>query len=382
MEKTAYTQPDVRLPGEKSGPLQGKTFAVKDVFHVKGTASTAGNPDWLRTHPPASTTAPALEILLKAGASIQGLTVTDELMYSLHGENAHYGTPLNPLAPESIPGGSSSGSASAAASGDCDFAVGTDTGGSIRIPAAYCGLYGLRPTHGRISTAGLIPLAPSFDTIGLLSPDFDTLQQAASLFYPQTDEGPTDVYFLEEAWELAEDKQIMDQLDPLPVKSGGLSLAHLQETFRVVQAAEIWEQHGTWVTEHAPAFGPGIKERFEAASRISAAEAAEAVAERNALREQLQQLAAGSILVIPTAPGPAPAKNLPPVQVDDIRTRSLRLCAIAGIGGLPQLTIPIKSAGRRISFSVIGAPGSENSLFSWVGKHISNDEQRLSVSLL
>lgn len=381
MEKTAYTQPDVHIAGERSGPLKGKTFAVKDVFHVEGIVSTAGSPDWLRTHPPATTTAPALDILLKAGASLQGLTVTDELMYSLHGENMHYGTPLNPLSPDSIPGGSSSGSASAAASGDCDFAVGTDTGGSIRIPAAYCGLYGLRPTHGRISTAGLIPLAPSFDTVGFLSRDFDTLQQAASLFYPEAEEEPADVYLLQEAWDLAEDQQIISDLAPLPARSGGLSLPHLQETFRIVQAAEIWKQHGSWVTQHQPAFGPGIKERFDAASLISNEEAAEAIAERNELRDQLHQLIGQSVMIIPTAPGPAPAKNLSPEQVDQIRSRSLQLCAIAGIGGLPQLTIPVTSAGRRISVSVIGAPGSEGSLFNWVRKHISNDEQRLSILL-
>lgn len=170
----------------QSGPLSGLSFAVKDVFDIKGNTSGAGNPDWLRTHPPAESTAPALLALLQRGAALEGTTQTDELMYSLNGENAHYGTPINPVAPDRIPGGSSSGSAVAAAAGLVDFAIGTDTGGSIRIPSSYCGLYGFRPTHGAVSTEGLIPLAHSFDTVGWMSRDVNILLKTGCVLLKKT----------------------------------------------------------------------------------------------------------------------------------------------------------------------------------------------------
>ena len=140
----------VTLPGSETGPLATLSLAVKDVFHIKGHPTGAGNPDWLRTHPVAGTTAPAVQRLLDAGAHIVGKTHTDELAYSLNGENVHYGTPVNPNAAGRIPGGSSSGSAAAVAGGLVDFAIGTDCGGSVRLPASYCGIFGFRPTHGRI----------------------------------------------------------------------------------------------------------------------------------------------------------------------------------------------------------------------------------------
>ncbi len=100
-----------------------------------------------------------------------GKAITDELTYSLNGENIHYGTPVNPKAPGRIPGGSSSGSAVAVAGELADFALGTDCGGSVRAPASFCGIYGMRPSHGRISTAGVFRLAPRFDTVGWFARD-------------------------------------------------------------------------------------------------------------------------------------------------------------------------------------------------------------------
>ena len=157
---------DIRIPEAATGPLEGLTFAVKDNFDIKGHVTGAGNPDWLRSHEPAASTAPAVQMLLEAGASLVNKTIMDELAFSLNGENIHYGTPVNPAAPNRIPGGSSSGSASATAGRLVDFALGTDTSGSVRVPASYCGLFGIRTTHGAISTQGVVPLAPSFDTVG------------------------------------------------------------------------------------------------------------------------------------------------------------------------------------------------------------------------
>ncbi|MFZ0888721.1 MAG: amidase family protein, partial [Candidatus Binataceae bacterium] len=165
----------LRIEGARGGPLAGLTFAAKDLFDVAGYACCFGNPDWLRTHAPARRSAPAIRMLLAAGATLVGKTLTDELAFSVAGENIHYGTPLNPRAPERTCGGSSCGSASAVAGALVDFALGTDTGGSVRVPAAFCGLYGMRPSHGRVPIEGVIAHVPSADTVGWMAPDAEML---------------------------------------------------------------------------------------------------------------------------------------------------------------------------------------------------------------
>ncbi len=148
------------LAATGEGPLSGLTFVVKDIIDVAGHRTGCGNPTWLATHPPATVHAVCVEQLLAAGGRAVGKTISDEIAFSLLGENHFYGTPLNPAAPDRIPGGSSSGSASAVACGLADFALGTDTGGSVRVPASNCGLWGLRPSHGFVSVAGVMPFAP------------------------------------------------------------------------------------------------------------------------------------------------------------------------------------------------------------------------------
>ena len=141
---------EVIWPGAPEGPLKGLPFAAKDIYDIAGHVTGCGNPDWLATHPPATSHAAPVVRLLAAGAELVGKTITDELAYSLNGQNFHYGTPLNGNAPGRIPCGSSSGSAAAVAGGAVDFALGSDTGGSVRVPAAVCGIFGIRPTHGRV----------------------------------------------------------------------------------------------------------------------------------------------------------------------------------------------------------------------------------------
>src|SRR5262249_36134072 len=157
--------------GAPAGPLAGLIFAAKDIFDIAGHVTGAGNPDWLALHAPAERTAPVVQALVDAGATMVGKTHTDELSRGIFGENAHYGTPTNPKAPGRVPGGSSSGSAAAVSGGLVDFALGTDTGGSVRIPASFCGIFGIRPTRGRVSLAGVVGQAPSFDTVGWFARD-------------------------------------------------------------------------------------------------------------------------------------------------------------------------------------------------------------------
>lgn len=211
----AFRVPELEVPGSGRGPLQGLSFTVKDVFAVAGHRSSAGNPDWLRTHEPAADHAPAVRRLLEAGADLRGAAHTDELMYSLGGENYHYGTPVNPHGQDRIPGGSSSGSAVAVAAGSVDFALGTDTGGSVRVPSSYCGVFGFRPTHGAVPLEGVIPLAPGFDTVGWIAGSAELLFKVGRVLLAGADSGRGvhvllgetdsggDVHVLEAGWKMA-----------------------------------------------------------------------------------------------------------------------------------------------------------------------------------
>ena len=189
------------------GPLSGLSFAAKDMFDIEGLVTGGGNPDWLATHDPAQSTAPSVRACLDAGAHLISIAIADELAFSPFGENVYYGTPLNSAAPDRVPGGSSSGSASATAGGLVDFALGTDTAGSVRIPASYCGIYGLRPTHGRISAEGVLPLSPSYDTVGWFARDADMLARVGDVLLNGNDVGGQvrRLLWLDDAFELADD---------------------------------------------------------------------------------------------------------------------------------------------------------------------------------
>src|SRR6185503_7830288 len=195
----------VAVSHTREGPLSGLTFGAKDIYDIAGHKTGFGSPDWLRTHPAATRTAPTVQRLLKAGADMVGRTHTDEMTFSLNGENAHYGTPVNVNAPGRIPGGSSSGSASAVAGGLVDFALGSDTGGSVRAPASFCGIYGLRPTHGRISLEGACPLASSFDTAGWFARDADVMERVGAVLLREERDStlPRGLLVAEDAFELA-----------------------------------------------------------------------------------------------------------------------------------------------------------------------------------
>src|ERR1700728_3853832 len=173
--------PRSRIDGAAGGPLSGLTFAAKDLFDVAGVPTGGGNHDWARWNPMPAKHAWAVQTLLDAGATLIGKTITDEVSLGILGENAFDGTPLNTKAPDRVPGGSSSGSAAAVAAGLCDTALGTDTGGSVRVPASFCGLYGIRPTHRRLDLTGMLPQAPSADTTGWFARDADTFARVSAV---------------------------------------------------------------------------------------------------------------------------------------------------------------------------------------------------------
>lgn len=409
----AFVDTSMKRPANGTGLLTGLTFAVKDVFDIKGATSGAGNPDWLRTHEPSESTAPSILALLANGARLEGTTQTDELMYSLNGENAHYGTPINPHAPDRIPGGSSSGSAVAAAAGLVDFAVGTDTGGSVRIPSSYCGLYGFRPTHGAVSAEGVIPLARSFDTVGWMSRSAKILLDVGRVLLeqnPANSDGesslsiesehdidllfnispPSFTRFLtaEEAWSLPEpdDRSILlaklhglgdweDNHTAIRLTEPEESLADWSAAFRVLQGLEIAREHSEWIAKEHPTFGPGIAERFEWAGTLEeSASAVEAALRARVQRTLVELLGEDGILAIPTAPGPAPLLGLQGPEAEAYRAKTMQLSCIAGLSGLPQVTVPvIRQDGLPIGLSFIGGLNTDLQLLYWVTKHFTEE---------
>lgn len=400
----AYVNAEIRLPANQAGSLSGLTFAVKDVFNIHGEISGAGNPDWLRTHDPATSTAPALLTLLENGAILEGTTQTDELMYSLNGENAHYGTPTNPLASDRIPGGSSSGSAVAAAAGLVDFAIGTDTGGSVRIPSSYCGIYGFRPTHGAVSTEGVIPLAHSFDTVGWMSQDVTILRNVGNALLKEKrllkDNGSdstseintkpfTQFFIATEAWELpeAEDRSSLlstlhgieewrpEGYQGINLTEPGESLADWSAAFRILQGLEIAHEHSDWLTKERPTFGPGIAERFEwACSLEKSASEAEVELRARVRRKLVDLLGEHGLLAIPTAPGPAPLLGLKGPEAEAYRAKTMQLSCIAGLSGLPQITVPAhRPDGLPLGLSFIGGTKTDLKLLDWTAKQFAEE---------
>jgi amidase len=374
---------DVALAGRRSGPLQGLTMAVKDVFDIAGHRTGNGHPLWLDTHPPAVRTAAAIDRLLEAGASLVGKTHTDEMAYSLNGENVHYGTPTNPKAPGRIPGGSSSGSAAAVAGGLVDFALGTDCGGSIRLPASYCGLYGIRTSHGLVSTDGVVKLAPSFDTVGWFARDAGLMRRIAEALLPDaalyvprrllimTDAFATTGSAITDALGQAVGtiSQAFGQVQKLSVY--GDVPTNFADSFRILQGAEIARQHGAWIDCHGPTFGPGIRERFLWVRTIDA----EAVARATVVRERVARhmdalLGDNALLILPTAPGIAPRLRTPAAELEAFRARAFALLSIAGLARLPQVSLPLGTLeGCPLGLSLLAPRGRDRGLLDWIATH-------------
>ncbi|GLK67971.1 amidase [Hansschlegelia plantiphila] len=344
----------VEREGAPSGPLAGLTFALKDLFDLDGVPTGAGNPDWLSSHEVPTRTAPVVQRLLDAGARLVGKTHTDEIAWSLNGENFHYGAPVNVAAPGRIPGGSSSGSAAAVAAGLVDFAIGSDTGGSVRLPASYCGLYGLRPTHGRIPIDGAVALAPSYDVVGWFSRDPELFAKVGKVLLgePETPPEPTRLLIADDMFEKAEPavrealRPALERIEALfgeveHVVVAGERASAWRDVFRVLQSSEAWALHGEWVERVRPSFGPGVKERFEAASKLTAAEIGAAQAARAEIKARMEDLVPpGSILVLPTTPGIAPLLNTPEPELNVFRARALEMLCPAGHAGMPQISLP------------------------------------------
>ncbi|GHJ49146.1 amidase [Catellatospora sp. TT07R-123] len=357
---------------EADGPLSGIRLAVKDLFDVDGLPTGAGNPTWLATHAPATRDAAAVAALLSAGARLAGKTHTDEMAYSLFGTNAHYGSPENPAAPGHLTGGSSNGTAAAVASGSAELGLGTDTGGSVRIPAGWCGLYGLRPSHARVSRDGVVALCGSFDAPGLLTADLGLLRTAAGvLLRGGVDSTPVrGLLAPPDLWELA-GPEVRAALAPavdrlravLPVDGKPLFDAAAPDYrfgYAVRTGWEFWQEHGDWVRAENPVFGPGVGERVQVASTRTAEQLAAADEQIRAVRDTMARVLTGAVLVIPTAPQPAPLRG---ADTAPLRAPILGLTGIASVAGLPALSVPgARVGGLPVGLCLVGAPGTDEYL--------------------
>ena len=366
--------PRTRVAGSDRGPLAGLGFAVKDLIDVAGVATGGGSPDWPRFAATPTRHAWVVQALLDAGASVVGKTVTDEVSLGILGENAHDGTPLNPAAPDRVPGGSSSGSASTVAAGGCDFALGTDSGGSVRVPASFCGLYGIRPTHGRIDFAGITVQAPSADTCGWFARDAATFARVGAVLFGAAvpDALPTRLLVATDAFGFAEPAvaaalmpmverlaALVGQVEETTLAPQGLSV--WQRAQRVLQGSEAWATFEPWLDRCNPRLAFGVARALVQGSMLTDAERGAAALMRIEARARLRHLLLpGTILCLPTTPFPAPPKGLPLATLGPLRERISCLTSHGGLTGVPQVSLPGATVdGAPVGLSIVAARGSD-----------------------
>ena len=369
---------DVRIEGCAGRALSGLTFAVKDLFDIAGEPTGGGNPDWDRTNPVPARHAAIVDRLLRAGATLAGKTITDEVSLGILGENAFYGTPRNAAAPGFVPGGSSSGSAAAVAAGLVDFALGTDTGGSVRVPASFCGLHGLRPTHGRLDLAGMMPQAPSFDTAGWLARDAATFARVSAAVLDDGTPGtaaaasPERLLVARDAFAFAGSavdealREVRARLADLAgatadaiVAPQGLSVwARAQRTLQMPEALATFRG---WIESANPRLSMRVARMLVTAEAVTPEERQWAELMRHEARGRLRDLlGSDAVLCLPTTPFPAPPVGLPLSRQNELGLRIASLTCVAGLSGLPQLSVPgARVEGRPIGLSLIGPSGSE-----------------------
>jgi amidase len=371
--------PRILVAPTGDGPLSDHTFVVKDLFDVAGERTGAGNPDVLAAAEPAEANAPAVEALLAAGATCVGKAHTVETAYALSGVNDHYGTPVHPLDPDLDPGGSSSGSAVAVASGMCDLALGSDTAGSVRVPASYCGVVGFRPSHGRVPLDGVFPLAPRFDTVGWFSRTGDLARTVghvllgttarrqrlgrlvvATDLFGQCDPGHVEV--VDEA--VRRVAEVIGR-SPEPMRFwGDGEREQWPEAFRTLQRYDAWQTNRAWIERLVPQFGPRVAPRWD--------EAAAVTADQNEEAEQLavgltarawELLSGGTVLIVPSSPGPAPRLDANREVVAATRLRLMTLTTISPVARCPEVSLPLMQFdGLPVGIGLVASPGNDELL--------------------
>jgi Asp-tRNA(Asn)/Glu-tRNA(Gln) amidotransferase A subunit family amidase len=350
-----------------SGPLDGESVAVKDLYAVQGQRIGAGNPAWLADARIEPVHARAVELLLEAGASVRGIARTDEFAYSLAGTNAHYGTPPNPQAPLRISGGSTSGPSSAVSLGHATIGLGTDTGGSIRVPASYQGLYGIRTTHGLASTYALLPLSRSFDAVGWVTRTPGLLRQVGEALLPPSPRSPASELVSVPGLTAIASEEAGLVVDRYAAEQGAMreswdlgDLPDWLQAFQTLQAWEAWQERGAWVAPRLDELGADVRGRFEAASLIDDARAATARRLVDEAGTRIRELVGDRVLVLPSAASVAPLIG---EGLDAGRTANMSLTCLAGLAGLPAVSIPRRTrAGLPVGVCLLAGPGRDRDL--------------------
>jgi amidase len=374
----------IRIAGAANGPLAGLTFAAKDIFDIAGRIPCCGTPDWLTTHEIPKRTAPAVQLLLDAGATLVGTTVTSELVMGLTGENEHYGTPINVAAPGRVPGGSSAGSAAAVAAGVVDFALGSDTGGSVRTPASFCGIFGFRPTHNRLPMEGVMPFALSLDAVGWFAREGALLERVGHVLLStpkdQAAKKPARLLVATDAFDVV-DPEIRDALMPeverLAARIGGSEkvamadgedLENWSKTIAVFREREGWDTHRDWIERFHPRLQEQNLMRMKLGQNVTDDDVARAKVKRDAIRKRMEALlAGGAVLAVPAGPGVAPPRATGNEATWRLVAKNGRINSVSPLVGLPQVSLPLAK--------VDGLPMGVG-LMAWRG----NDEMLLEIA--
>ena len=376
------THDSVHIDGAPDGPLAGLTFAAKDIYDIAGRTCSCGNPNWLKTHPPAERTAPAVEQLIAAGATLVGMTITEELVMGMTGENPFYGTPVNVAAPGRVAGGSSSGSAAAVAAALVDFSLGSDTGGSVRVPASFCGIYGIRPTHGRVSLDGVMMFAPSLDTVGWFARDATLMRRVGDVLLPSQSAAPSTrpgrFLVAEDAFASIDPRianalapavdqvaQLLGPAEPIAM-GGGTDLGEWSKLMAVYREGEGWATHRDWIAQAKPKLSDNGAMRMQKGAEITDEALAAAGPQRDKVRARMAELLAdNAVLVVPAAPDVAPPVGGDQKAIWDIVQRNARFNSVSPLAGLPQMSLPLaKYNGLPIGLGLIAAPGGDEMLLT------------------
>lgn len=408
MKSKAYSVKDSRAFVEAftrtpygSGPLDGMTFAVKDNIDLAGTRTSYGSKSWQEAHADAVHNALCVEQLLGAGASCVGKTIADEFTYSLTGENPFFGTPLNPRAPDRVPGGSSSGSASAVACGICDFAIGTDSAGSIRVPASFCGAWGMRPTLHRISEAGVLPFMPSVSTVGAFANRIDVLEQVMRVLLrsrPKPFDGIRNIFLLEDAFDLADSSvqaAVEHSITELS-RAHGVTVSRIkandvfgndydlcaanERALRILQTAEFASTVGSWIDTVGAEVSPGFALAYQNVQHQDRTAVNEALDLCEYLFSRiLDFMGPNDLICTPTAPVPAPLKAsmTSATQFQNFYDRTMALTSFAGVGRLPEISIPAATVdGLPVGVSLIARHYEDEFLLDAAKLLFAHDSER------
>ena len=347
----------------------GPQLAVKDLFDTAGLATTYGSILFV-DHVPA-TTAPAAQLLEDAGYASVGKTNLHEFAYGISSQNPHFGTVPNPIAPGRLAGGSSGGNGAALAAGLVDLALGTDSGGSIRIPAAWCGVVGLKPTYGLVPLDGCFPLAPSFDHAGPMARDVGGCATALKALAPAFEEVELDsladvtvgVAWLDRADPLVR-ARVEEAASRFP-NARPVELPHAEETYAVFMR-EVADVHRELFAEHADAYGDNVRSKIERCLAVTDADVEAGLRRREDVRAAFDEALTGLDLVLtPTIPFvPAPDT----VDEREIRERAISLTYPFNCVGWPALALPCGAAEEGLPASVqLAAPEGADSLVLAVG---------------